>query len=169
MPLFRGDVAAGIWGVSEVSQGKDAPDGAGGALGSRSDSPLSKETDITDAVLLSCKIKIFIHYVDPSDSDPCPRRADILYKASPACTQLDYIPPASESMQSIQSTSKKLPVAKFGRCWQMVCGAESVANTTGTHVEVNYMHKTEVNKSCSPGSRRLLSCSFDMFWGSSCL
>lgn len=51
---FRGDFAAGIWSLSGVSQGEDGPDGAGGALGSRADSPLSKETGVTHATKLFC-------------------------------------------------------------------------------------------------------------------
>lgn len=54
--LLRGDFAAGTWSLFEVSQGKEAPDGAGRALGSWADSLLSKETDITDATKLFCRV-----------------------------------------------------------------------------------------------------------------
>lgn len=40
-----------------MTQGKDVPDGAGRALGSRADSPLSKESDITDATKLFAELQ----------------------------------------------------------------------------------------------------------------
>lgn len=69
------------------------------------------------AILLSCKIQIFIHYADPSDSDPCPRTTDILYKASAACTRLKKRKAFNQHQMTPTATSS---VAKFWSCWQMV-------------------------------------------------
>lgn len=135
---------------------KDAPDGAGRAWGSRADSPLSKETDITDATKLFCwvaKIHIFIHYADPSDGDPCPRRSDILYEASSACVQPNWISPASASTQSIQSTSSG---SRRDKITGRVLKWDLVTNTTETHAEVKCMHRTGVNKSCWPAHQDVL-------------
>lgn len=118
--LLRGDFAAGIWSLCEVSQGKEAPDGAGRALGSRGWQSAEQRDwhyRCHKAILLSCKIQIFIHYVDPSDSDPCPRTADILYKASAACTQLNKISPASAFNQHQTTPTATSSVAKFWSCW----------------------------------------------------
>lgn len=39
-----------------------------------------------NAIVLTCKIQIFSHHADLSDSDPRPRRTNILREASSACT-----------------------------------------------------------------------------------
>lgn len=83
------------------------------------------------AILQSCKIQIFIHYVDPSDSDPRPRTTDILYKASAACTQLNKIWPASASTQSIQSTSDDSHSDKFsGKVLKLLVNGWSARQTS---------------------------------------
>lgn len=116
-------------------------------------------------IALSCKIQIFIHYVDPSDGDPCPRTTDILEKASAACAQLNTTSPASSSMQSIQSTSdeshsNKLSAKFWSCCLWLKCKADPcpsrVTNTTETHAEVNCMHTIGLNKCCWPARQDML-------------
>lgn len=125
--LLRGDFAAGIWSLFEVSQGKEAPDGAGRALGSSADSLLSKETDITDATKLFCWVAKYrysfimqIHQtvtLVQGQLTYCIRHQLLVHSWKKSRLRAHQRKAFNQQQMTPTATSS---VAKFWSCWYMV-------------------------------------------------
>lgn len=126
--LFRGDFAARMWSLFEMSQGKDAPDGAGRAWGSRADSPLSIETDITDATKLFCWVAKYrysfimqIHQtvtLVQGELTSCMRRHLLVHSWTTSRQRARQCKAFDQHQMAPVATRSR---AKFWSCWQIVC------------------------------------------------